>query len=393
MKQPLVSIVVPVYNAAEFICRCVNSITEQTYYNLEIILVDDGSTDNSYTECQRMALDDNRIAVISQPNGGVVAARNAGIEFSHGDYLVFVDADDWIEPDMIDTLVNGIGDADIISFGVLWEKYPGREDIISDDYKEGVYSTQSEKNLFFSTMIFDLEKNKLHPLTPWMVNKLYKKELVKSVYPSIDRTITYDEDAIFVYKCFFKAESFVIIHKPFYHYYYNAQSACHSERRNMLTDINKVYLSLLDECRLYGEDENLNEQLQSWIALLVRVALNERMGFDKTRIHFSEFLFDARVLEKDTHKIVIYGAGQAGQDFTYQLRKLGYEISLWVDSNYSYWSGLGLNVEEPEKIRQVDYDEILIAVSDEKTASTIGQYLLELGIEKEKIKWSKPIVL
>lgn len=393
MKQSLVSVIVPIYNADKFISRCVDSITKQTYYNLEIILVDDGSTDHSYAECQRLAHDEKRIVVINQPNAGVVTARNVGIERSHGDYLMFVDADDWIEPDMVETLVNRIDDADIISSGVFWEKHAGREEVRIDDHKEGVYSTRGEKRDFFSRMIFDLDRNKLHPLTPWIWNKLYKKELVKSVYQSIDRTITYSEDAVFVYKCFLRAGSFVIIHKPLYWHCYNTESVCHTEHRYILMELNKVYVSLLDECRSYGEDEQLDEQLQSYIAFMTRISINERMRFNSERIHFSEFLFDTRVLKANTRKVVIYGAGQAGQDFRFQLRKLGYEIVLWVDGNYLYWNGLGMDVKEPKKILETDYDEILIAVSDEKAALEISGNLSRLGIVKEKIKWTKPIVL
>ena len=103
--QPLVSIIVPVYNAEQSLPRCLDSICAQTYQNLEIILVDDGSTDNSLTVCRKFAYRDARIHVLSQPNSGVSAARNNAIETATGKYIQFVDSDDWIDENMTFLLV------------------------------------------------------------------------------------------------------------------------------------------------------------------------------------------------------------------------------------------------------------------------------------------------
>ncbi len=393
MKQLLVSMIVPVYNQAEYVKRCLNSINTQTYPYIEILCVDDGSTDLSPQILDDYAVKDNRIKVIHQENRGVVSARKTGIECSSGEYIMFVDADDWVEPDMVETLVNEIGDADIISSGIFWEKYPGREKVVTDNYREGLYHTPEEKKEFFSKMIFDLEGHEARAFTPGLWNKLYKRELVNKVYRLMDHTITYAEDSVFLYMCVFKAESFVIIHKPLYHYCYNEMSVCHREHMNILEDINKVYVSLLDECGRYDKDTRLVEQLQSWIVMMTRYALNERMRFDSERIHLSEFLVNTRVLKPETKKIVLYGAGQAGKDFRHQLKKLGYEIVLWVDGNYCYWNGLGLDVKAPEQILEVEYDEILIAVWDEKAAKSIEKHLTELGVRGENVVWSRPIVL
>lgn len=99
MKQPLISVIVPVYNVEQFLPRCVDSILAQTYQNLEIILVDDGARDASGRICDEYAAKDTRIRVIHKENGGLSSARNAGIDAARGEYLAFVDSDDWIEPD------------------------------------------------------------------------------------------------------------------------------------------------------------------------------------------------------------------------------------------------------------------------------------------------------
>ena len=99
IQQPLISVIVPVYNVEQYLRQCLDSILCQTYENLEILLVDDGSRDSGGQICDEYAQKDSRVTVIHKPNGGLSSARNAGIEASHGQYLAFVDSDDWIEPD------------------------------------------------------------------------------------------------------------------------------------------------------------------------------------------------------------------------------------------------------------------------------------------------------
>ena len=105
-KNVKISIIVPVYKVEKYLDKCVNSIVGQTYKNLEIILVDDGSPDNCPAMCDEWAQKDSRIKVIHKKNGGLSSARNAGLDACTGDYIGFVDSDDWIEPDMYEYLLN-----------------------------------------------------------------------------------------------------------------------------------------------------------------------------------------------------------------------------------------------------------------------------------------------
>lgn len=104
-QDVLVSVIVPVYNVQEYLARCVDSILAQTYRNLEVILVDDGATDSSGAICDRYALQDARVRVIHKANGGLSSARNAGIDIASGEFLEFVDSDDWIEPDAVESML------------------------------------------------------------------------------------------------------------------------------------------------------------------------------------------------------------------------------------------------------------------------------------------------
>lgn len=120
MQNNLISVIVPVYKVEEYLCECLDSIINQTYKNLEIILVDDGSPDNCGKICDDYALKDSRIKVIHQQNGGLSAARNAGLDIAAGDYIGFVDSDDYIDLNMYEELYNSLkaNDADIAVCGV-----------------------------------------------------------------------------------------------------------------------------------------------------------------------------------------------------------------------------------------------------------------------------------
>ena len=118
-ETPLISIIIPVYKVEPYLRKCLDSVVQQTYRNLEIILVDDGSPDSCGAICDEYATKDERITVIHQENKGLSAARNAGLDIATGDYIQFVDSDDWIEPDALATVLSIAEDhhVDIVCFG------------------------------------------------------------------------------------------------------------------------------------------------------------------------------------------------------------------------------------------------------------------------------------
>ena len=119
MNSPLVSVIVPVYNVAPYLEQCLDSIVNQTYRNLEIILVDDGSTDESGAICDRYAEQDSRIKVVHKENGGQSSARNVALDMMMGEWVLFVDSDDWIELNTLELLFEQKDErADLVEFGV-----------------------------------------------------------------------------------------------------------------------------------------------------------------------------------------------------------------------------------------------------------------------------------
>ena len=125
MNTPLVSIIVPVYNTEKYICECLHSLIQQSYSHIEIIAVDDGSTDSSLSILNDISEKDNRLKVFSQCNQGVSAARNLALKKATGEYIMFVDADDWIDLSTIEECLQAIGDADVCFFAYIRE-FPNR---------------------------------------------------------------------------------------------------------------------------------------------------------------------------------------------------------------------------------------------------------------------------
>lgn len=388
--RPLVSVVIPAYNIEDFIAECVESVQNQTYQNLEIILVDDGSTDGTAAYCEKAAAADGRITVIHQENGGVVAARNAGLRVSHGKYLSFVDGDDYLEPNMFEILLDEIGTSDMASAGVYQERLP--DDVVEcrDGFPPGLYEGKEALSLIYGKMIYDQETGRLQPMTSWIHNKLYIRSTAERIHEGLDRELIFAEDSVFLYRYMLECKSFVISDRCLYHYRYRKGSAVHCVNENMLADINRVYLALTDVFREHWMSKELLFQLQKWVMEKACIAVNETMGFDE-RIHIPEFTVDTEGL--DGRKVVLYGAGRVGRDACWQLKRSGREIVLWADKSYRHYQGEGLSVQAPDEILQTDYDVVLIAVEDERVAKEIQKSLTGKGIPEEAILWHQPVKL
>lgn len=384
----VVSVIVPVYNIVPYVKECIESIQKQTYSNIEIIVVDDGSEDGSGKLCDQLAAGDERIQVIHQKNAGVVSARGRGIERASGKYIAFVDGDDWIEPDMLEELAGRIGDAELITSGVYRQFSPERIVERYDRFEEGEYGGEAGISTILNRMLYDFDKEELQPFTPWCYNKLYISELVKQVHKEVAADITYGEDTVFLCKYMLKCSSIVITHRCFYHYRYREESAIHAVNPHMLIDINKVYLSLEKDFRNHGLGEQLLCQLQKWVSFAACKALNEHMGFDG-RIYIPEFMADLSNLKNK--RIILYGAGSAGKDTYSQMKSFGYTVVLWADRDYRFYQSKGFPVVSPEEICRQDYDLLYIAVNEKALAEKITEDLLQKGIPRAKMLWRKPV--
>lgn len=377
------SIVVPIYNTELYLNTCLRSIIAQNFSDMEILLIDDGSTDGSSRICQEFASQDKHITYIRQKNAGANAARRTGLENACGDFIMFVDSDDWIDDGMAEFLIDQIGDADMVTTGVHYEAGPEMMVEYPDKYPEGEYGGR-DKEYLLKTMLYDADSDALQRLTPWIWNKLYRTEIVRQIFRTTDCDIDFAEDAAFLYNYLIISGSVRICHQSFYHYRYRTDSMFHGGNPHMLSDINKAYLALLPAFEKHPLRDSLISQLQRWVTVTAVMAVNGGMGFT-SKIQIPEFLLDTDGLTDK--KIVLYGAGKAGKDYFGQLTKMGYNVVLWVDSNKSEME----YVKQPRAILETEYDVILLAVSRPEYAESIKQSLKDIGIGEEKVMWKRPV--
>ena len=237
-NQYLISIIVPVYNAEKFISRCIESLLNQTYQNFEILLINDGSTDKSLEICEEYLKKDNRIKLFSQDNGGLSSARNLGLKFSSGDFLSFIDSDDFIFPEMMEDLIKICldYDCDIAKCSLIQtgEKFP--DVTFNNDVQ-----LYTQKEIMKSFQIIEDKFQSLIPL------KLYSKRLFMDI--KFKEGIIHEDEEI-LFKILFKSNLIGITTNAYYCYYFNPTSIMRSSFNLNKLDIIPIYeerLKLLQE--------------------------------------------------------------------------------------------------------------------------------------------------
>lgn len=217
MEYPLISVIVPVYKAEPYLERCVNSIRNQTYTNLEIILVDDGSPDRCGEMCDAFLQKDSRIRVFHKENGGQSSARNLGLDHMHGEYVAFVDSDDWIEPDMYEHLFALIKehDAQIACCGIQNDFSDGKKTYYNPAYPQDTALCIYDK--------IDALRETLNNtrITYSPCDKLYHKSIFRHLRMTVGKIY---EDMEILPKCVEQAERVVYDPRPMYHYIMTAES-------------------------------------------------------------------------------------------------------------------------------------------------------------------------
>lgn len=236
-----ISVIIPAYNVEQYLPACLESIINQTYKNLEIILVDDGSQDRTGNICDEYVLKDSRIKVIHKTNGGVSSARNIGMDAATGKYVSFVDGDDWIDPQMYETLYNNAlkYNTDISCCGIAQKRIDGSISTLADDKLKFFSKKQLIKGFFDDPLI---KETMYGPC-----NKIIKKELIKS--HSFDTRFAIGEDLLFMFECLEMSENIVLENKPMYQYIKRSGSATtssFSEKRMHYIAVTDI---LMNKCR------------------------------------------------------------------------------------------------------------------------------------------------
>ncbi len=276
MFTPLVSIIVPIYKTRQYIEQCLSSLINQTYQNLELILIDDGNTDDTLEYLTKIAQEDTRIRVFSQENKGLSASRNIGLSYAKGEWVFFVDSDDWIEKETIETCIHAISNDDF--------------DLVFFDYMREFGTISKPVHLFNQSKEFNeiecrnlrrrmigpyrselTTPTKLYSLsTAW---KLYKREIAKK-YSFVDtKIIGTAEDALFNIQYYQDVKKALYLHYPFYHYRRNNENSVTAKGKILLSQQLLELFKLIKQLISSPEEE---EAYYNLIAVeLYQLGLNE----------------------------------------------------------------------------------------------------------------------
>lgn len=300
MKVDTISIIIPIYNVEKYLARCLDSVLGQTYKNIEVILVNDGSKDGSLALCEAYAQKDARIKVIDKVNEGVSVARNTGMRAATGKYIGFVDPDDWLEREMYERLYEGISQSE----------YP----IALCNYFRDTKMRSVPK-------VFEFEKNSLtaeevvdkmithmigiEDITPkytyimgcvW--RGLYEREFFETHELQFTPGITIMEDLVFMVQALLKSKGVYIDHGVYYHYIQNPKSVLHSYNERMWEDQIRVHYLLEESLKEAGLEEKMRNRLDlRYISMVFAAIKNET--FVKTDQEFKDRVLNIKEICTD----------------------------------------------------------------------------------------------
>ena len=290
MNNPLISIVIPIYNSENQLEQCIDSLLNQTYQNLEIILVDDGSKDSSWDKWERYAQKDSRIKAVHKENGGVSSARNLGIQYATGEYLGFLDSDDYVSPDLYADLVD------------ILNSNPGLDGIryqFRNVYGSELRESSSSKNLGAIPLDSKLKAMQLILVDkefPSVAIFLFKRQKIRHTFNEDVKTA---EDYLFMMHYIMHAEKVFITNKVYYYYVYNQNSIT---RASITPERALSYLkSQLFVCRVadkYISKYSLSELHNAQIEDITSVISNNVNSLfpDITYSQYKKYIEDARSL-------------------------------------------------------------------------------------------------
>lgn len=373
-EQELLSVIIPIYNVEAYLSRCLDSIINQTYSNLEIICVDDGSTDQSGAIAEEYAKRDSRIKVIHKENGGLVSARKTGILNASGGYATYVDSDDWIEQGMYEELmilaVNE--DADIVTSGDIRDY--GTYVVEEPEYEDaGVYRDErllQLKSKLIATDYFFRKNISIH-----IYDKIFNKVYLQTYQLRINDQISVGEDAAVVYPALLNAKCCVVSGKKFYHYCLRDNSVMGTRKSN---DLETVKI-MLDQLKKDFEDvlpciPNAMKQfkmLNTYVSLLRNV--------DEVIKYENNVLFPFGFIQQNT-RVAIYGAGKFGNELkSFFDRSNTFQVVAIFDKVPRQ------DVLYPSEIRNTDYDVIIIAALIFDVIENIKKELHGYGVREEQM--------
>lgn len=388
-QSELISVLIPVYNIESYIGPCLDSVLTQSYKNLEIIVVNDGSTDHSGEICQWYCERDQRIRYVYQKNGGSVRARKAGLNYALGSYIVFVDGDDRIEGTLIERLYSWIKKQDV--------------DFVHSNYMvRGVEQLFYRKHHLYRETQLDrsarIELIRKH-LLEWRTGKeifecnlyasIYKPDVIRSCYDMLPDTQSYGEDLLCYCHLIMRCSSMLYVPEAYYHYIDRNDSLDRKQEfLPVMGNFMSLYHHLCAVMRDYGIDEEVRGKLD---AFLENRIINKLVLLNaKDRIVKEEYYLRDMNLFRN-RRVILYGAGRVGRDYYRCLSASGKAcLCAWADRSVEQRREIGSYAISPDEIVTIDYDIVLIAVESGNLAEVIREELVDAGVRRDSILWVEP---
>jgi len=387
MNDTLVSVIVTYYNKENVLRRCLDSIIKQTYSNIEIIIVDDGSKKEAAKLCDTIKKEDSRIKVIHKENGGEVSARKAGLKKAHGEYVLYVDADDWIDEGMVQLVLCEAKkvNADVVTSG--WIIHKG--DIIEDEcdiFPSGLYSSADDKKTIAEQVFFRSSQEKT--MNDSLNTKLFRKDLIEKCLIPFPESVIYAEDTFVAFVCLALANRIYVSKECHYHYMTQDSTINNEHNDFLLRDLNESYVyskRMLQEGKCY---EVFKNQLERVLLSFLFLGINKFMDLEENHL-LIRYYFPCDNIPKGA-RIALYGAGAVGQSYYSQLER-DYEIVFWFDKKKKK-AIYGQTISQPRKQDIDEVDCVIVAVNDLMIANEIKSELCErLSWDMSKLIWEKPI--
>ena len=304
------SIIIPCYNVEPFVQKCVKSILSQENVIFEIIAVNDGSTDKTLEKLQEIAESEPRLMIIDKENEGVSIARNKGLEQSTGDYIMFVDGDDWMEENCLFYLLKEMQDNDILCFSYAREY--SNKSVIKDLKLSGEVSSDFFQRTLFGLLDTEMKRyDSIDALvTCW--GKVYKKNTVGEVKFRDIKEIGTWEDGVFNIQVAENAEKVKILNQPFYHYRKNNEQAITTVYKYDLAEKWQIKYEWLEEYIIkYKKNDSYKEALDNRIAItFLGLFLNEmnadsniKVKFERIKSHINNVFFEKKIRKFKTHQL------------------------------------------------------------------------------------------
>ncbi|MCI9094403.1 MAG: glycosyltransferase [Dorea sp.] len=389
MKNELLSVIVPIYNAETYLRKCIDSILHQTYTPLEIILVDDGSTDSSRSICIFYAKKYNNISTIHIRNSGITKARLKGIEQARGSRVTFVDADDWIDKDYYQSVCTN-DDSDIIATEIYsyGEEYTIKRDLFLE---EGIYNRERILEVIVPNMLWNSELGHWG-IEPSLCTKIFRKGKILQELKKVEKVgSNYGEDSMVTFPLMFTIDKLKVVKKAFYYHRQRKQGeiAEYIKNDNFIIKVHKVYEYLAKAFKMAGYYNVMKQQLDNFyiqsIDLKKQCYPNCEYGFAAI------FPFESVTRES---KVILYGAGTLGRQYIDQNSEYNFcNIILLIDQNSKNGTYKSYSVEKPEIIRQYSFDFIIIAIDNYYIAMDVKKKLSEMNVPENKIIWQSTRII